>query len=577
VLRRLQTLVVLGVSVVSAPAIAVEAEEVEPNASAEAPAAKQTPAADDASAGQEAAPVKEAPVADEAAAAKVPAGVDSHADVSAAHTDEENSSAPTDGWHLEAHGYFRAPLIMGLSSRPDPDDPNGRLNTQVSFGPNRIADWSYYSFGYTRLQEQDWAELAVHVKKKHVDAALGWMGYWFQGIGFRNPDASWAPGLAYLTLDTDLDIDIAGRKPNVAVTMGAFWPKYGYVEKYDTYTLGRFRQMGEETNIKIPLGSDLTTVLTQGFGAGRDGSYQGYTVGGADPIYGTIVALDLVTWLNLKLSYKKFADLGLHFNTEWTADPNLAQGTTPNSKSYGVAVKHAHLSVIGAELNVRAPYAGHLWLSPSFISVRNGWALNRSGTEVMHSLGGGGLSTSYLFWTNSPDDPTGSTGSGSLTNVGFLYENSLSSVRGKEFGTVVPDVTVSLFGLLVKSKADLPATSTLTQKTLNELKYGVDATLQATTWFGFMLRYDLVNMDMDHGGYVFSAVTPRMIFSSHFLSSERFYIQYSRYTYGDNVKLGSSWMWGSALAAGSTVFQAGPYQGRTPDRNVLKLQAEIAF
>jgi len=84
-------------------------------------------------------------------------------------------------------------------------------------------------------------------------------------------------------------------------------------------------------------------------------------------------------------------------------------------------------------------------------------------------------------------------------------------------------------------------------------------------------------MDMDHGGYIFSAVTPRMIFSSHFLSSERLYIQFSRYTYGDNVKLGASWPWGVAQVAGSTVLQQGPYLGRTPDRNVLKLQAEIAF
>ena len=363
-------------------------------------------------------------------------------------------------------------------------------------------------------------------------------------------------------------------KPNVALTLGAFWPKYGYFQKYDTFTLGRFRQMGEELNLTLPFNSDLKAVVTQGFGASRDGSYNP-DVGLAPKPYGVQVALDLITWMNLKVMYRKFFDASLHFNTEWTADPYLTRSDTSGPKSYG-EVKKAHLSVIGAEFNVRAPYAGHLWLSPSFISVRNGWALDSGsgGTEVMHSQGAIGLATSYLFWTNNPTD---STGSGSMTNVGFTYENSVSSLQGKEYGTVVPDVTFSLFGLLMKAKADLPATTTFTQKTLNEFKWGADATLQATNWFGLMLRYDLVNLDMDHGGYIFSAITPRLIFSSHYLSSERLFIQFSRYTYGDNIKLGASWPWGVAQVAGSTVLQQGPYLGRTPDRNVLKLQAEIAF
>ena len=120
----------------------------------------------------------------------------------------------------------------------------------MSYGPNRTIDANYYSFAYTRLQEQDWAEFFIHAKKKHVDAAVGWMGYWFQAVGFRNPDAAWVPGLAYLSLDTDFEV--AGLKPNIAVTVGAWWPSFGYFEKYDTYTLGRFRQIGEQLQLTVP-------------------------------------------------------------------------------------------------------------------------------------------------------------------------------------------------------------------------------------------------------------------------------------------------------------------------------------
>ena len=95
----------------------------------------------------------------------------------------EVQPAPVPGpWHIDVNGYFRAPMALGISSRPSPDslDLNtGKLvgppSTQVSYGPNRTVDANYYSFAYTRLQEQDWAEVFIHARKKHVDAAVGWI------------------------------------------------------------------------------------------------------------------------------------------------------------------------------------------------------------------------------------------------------------------------------------------------------------------------------------------------------------------------------------------------------------------
>lgn len=490
-------------------------------------------------------------------------------------TRDEPSTAPPaavegkptlEDWHTEVHGYFRAPMALGLSARPGPDNLNGPSSTQVSYGPNRTVDASYYSFAYTRLQEQDWAEVFIHEKRKHVDAAVGWMGYWYQTVGFRNPDASWVPGMAYLMLDTDFDA--GGVKPNVALTMGAWWPKFGYFEKYDTYTLGRFRQMGEQIELKAPLNDEIAAVLTEGFGTARDGSFN-YL---APPYYGAIVGLDLLTWWNAQIKYQKSFDASLHYNTEWTTDPNLTQQTT-QGKSFSDA-KRAHLTVVGVEANLRAPVAGHLWISPSFVHVRNGWALANGGTEVMHALGGVGVATNYLGWTNTPSS---STGSGTMTNVGFMYENSLSSLRGKEVGKVLPDVSASVFGLYTKSSLDLPAGSTFPQRSFKQLKYGADVTLQTLSWLGFMLRYDLVNLDMDHGGYIFSGVTARASVSSHFLSSERIYLQFTRYTYGDRMTLAGTWPWGSPLVAGNDIVQAGPYNGKVPDHNVIKLQGEVAF
>jgi hypothetical protein len=491
------------------------------------------------------------------------------------------------GWRTEVSGYFRTPISMGISSRPGPDQPSGPSSTQVSYGPNRTVDSNYYAFSYTRLQEQDWAEVFIHEKKKHVDAAVGWMGYWYQAAGFRNPDAAWAPGLAYITLDTDFrltdDGPGAGDPDNVAFTVGAFWPKFGYFEKYDTYTLGRFRQLGEQLKLTFPVSPDWTVVGVEGFGTNRDGSFNF----GSPPFYGAIVGLDLLTWWNLQVIYRKYFDIGFHYNTEWTADPNLAQqGPPPGPKSYQ-AVSEAHLTVAGAELNVRLPYAGHLWLSPSYISVRNGWALSSAGTEVMHALGGAGIATNYMAWTGSPQN---STGTGSMINFGFLYENTLSGVQGRTPYSTLPELTLSIFGLYMGSTLDLPSGTTLTQENgqpltkIRQVKYGADLTLQTLTWLSFMVRGDIVNYDMDHPGFIFATATGRVQFASHFLSSERIYIQYSRYKYGDRMTINGDWPWdvggypaSQPLVAGSSVTQQGPYSGMTPDTNVIKLQAEIAF
>jgi hypothetical protein len=120
--------------------------------------------------------------------------------------------------------------------------------------------------------------------------------------------------------------------------------------------------------------------------------------------------------------------------------------------------------------------------------------------------------------------------------------------------------------------------SMVKQNKIDQLKYGADLTLQAAEWVAFMLRGDLVNYDTNNPGYVFAAVTARVSIASHFLSSERIYLQYSRYIYGDNIKLNQNWPWGESLVQGSSIIQQAPaYAGTKPDQNVIKLQSEIAF
>jgi hypothetical protein len=590
-LRSLQSFFVLGVWLMATPAAAEEAT-AEPNsndpqsaqagttrAAAEEPASAT--AEEPTSGDRQSAQAGTASAAGEAPMAK-PAAQDQQTSSAPAAAPAAPEEKPVEepglgGWQMEIHGYFRAPFSMGFSSRPDPETRvvgsspptyTGSDQLQISYGPTRTVDANYYSFAYTRLQEQDWAQLFIHAKKKHVEAVIGWMGYWFQGAGFRNPDAEWVPGNAYLTLDTD--VEVASLTPNIALTVGAWWPRFGYAEKYDTYTLGQFRQLGEQLRLTIPVNPDLTVTLVQGFGTNRDGNF---LINSPPPYQGNI-GLDLLHYENLEVRYKEYVDVGLHYNNEWTRDPYLWQdGTSP--KAYGDARK-AHLTVIGAEANLFAPYAGRLWISPSYLTVQNGWALDWAGTEVMHSIGGMGIAQNYMGFTNTGNS---STGTGKMVNLGFLYENTLSNVQGKEPAKEAPEVTVSAFGLMANASLDLPVGSAITQNEINQFKWGADVTVQALDWLAFMARYDQVNYDMDNPGFIFSAITiPRIIISSHFLSSESIYIQYSRYRYGDKMVLAGTWPWNTPIVVGTDQYQAGSYNnGLKPDADVIRVQATVDF
>ncbi|MEO8184034.1 MAG: hypothetical protein ABI895_34875 [Deltaproteobacteria bacterium] len=534
-LRKLQALLVLMAAVVAFPAAAQE-----PTSEDNAP---EEPAAD-----------QERSSEGKAEAPPSPSG-------------EGQPVEPAAGWQVYATGYFRAPLAIGISPRRSPDNPQGPAKMQLSYGPNRTIDANYYSFAYTRLQEQDWSEVFVHAKTKHIHAVVGAMGYWFQAAGFRNNDAAWTPGVAYLTFDTDFAL--AGLQPNVALTAGAWWPKFGAFPKYDTYTLGQFRHLGEQLRLTIPVNPDVTLSLVQGFGSARDGSSNIL----APPPYQATVGLILLHYEHVELTLGKYVDVALHYNSEWTRDANLYQSTVVG-RSYTNA-SEASLTTLGAEATLRAPVVGSLWLSPSYIRVKNGWALGEAGTEVMHSLSGEGLATNYLAWSGSLTD---STGSGSMINLGFLYENTLSGILGKPRGGVSPEVTLNVFGLFTDISLDLPEGSVITQDRMGQLKYGADVNVQALDWLSLMLRWDEVNYNMgNHPGYAFAAITPRVTFSTHFFGGESIYLQYSRYTYGDQMTLSGRWPWGTPLVAGSDIVQGGTYAGHKPDMDVVKLQATVAF
>jgi hypothetical protein len=461
--------------------------------------------------------------------------------------------APKPSWDVSFSGYFRAPIMLGVSRRPDPEQPDGPRHLQLTYAPNRLLDADYNSFGYTRLEESDWAEVYVTAKRPHVEATVAFMGGWYGWAGYANPDAGWLPAQAWVDLNTD--VALGPLKPHVDLKGGVFWQRWGMFDKYDTYLFGRFHQAGAAVEAHLPFANGAEARLVEGFGTNRNGAADAGT------------GLTLMHYTHLGVRYAKRFDVGVYYNTSWTRDPTLfvagdmmadsMEATVgPNGEPGGgdyADARAARMTVFGADVDLQLPRLGHGWVAASRIDVTNGWALPNI-VEVMHSPGGLGVAQNYLAWGEA-----GSTGSGEVTNLAVLYESSLRGLAAEPEGSL-PDLGLSVFGMLAHARRDLLPDAVLADD-LSQLKWGTDLTLKLYPWLAFMLRYDSVDLDTARSGQAFRVITPRVTFTSHALATENIWLQYSRYFYDDDVALPTS--------------PSQPYPN--PDKHVVKLQANLTF
>ena len=212
-------------------------------------------------------------------------------------------------------------------------------------------------------------------------------------------------------------------------------------------------------------------------------------------------------------SLQRLRPRGAPLQPQWTRDPFLTQRGSPG-QAYPDA-REAKFTTVGGEVDVRIPRAGRLWVSPSYTRVKNGWALAEGGTELMHGVGAAGFATNYLAWNSNSDN---STGTGSTFNLGFLYENKLSNVLGKVPGSVMPEVTLSAFGLFIDSQMELTEPLRCRWTQLGQMKYGADLTVHAQV-SGPRARWNEVQLQLDESASS-SRDHGRITFSSNFLSTE---------------------------------------------------------
>jgi len=197
---------------------------------------------------------------------------------------------------MEVSGYFRAPVAMGLSSRPGPDNWRSLQHAGV-VRPNRTVDAELFQL---RLHATARARLGGGLqstqRRSMFDARSG-DGYWFQSVGFRN---RMQHGTGPWPISRSTRTSLLPTQRTFAHGGGLFGRALGISRSTTPSCSGAFAKIGEQLKLTVPLPSGLTVSVVQSFGTGRDGSFN-YL---APPFYGAITGLDLLTWAKRQLTYR---------------------------------------------------------------------------------------------------------------------------------------------------------------------------------------------------------------------------------------------------------------------------------
>lgn len=440
---------------------------------------------------------------------------------------------------LSMHGYFRAPMRFSRVPREQ-----GTIRTDNGFSEGKydyrtplLIDDDYYQSGflYLPVNERAWHETYLSVGNERLTATVGLHGSQFADTEDWNNERQFGVAQGWLTYRYSPLKDL-----NLRVKGGAFWDRFGYLPKYDTYIFGRTHQTGVQARAEYQAG-DLTFWLLDGVGTHSEAikSSKGLT---------------MVHYANAGASWRRNLELGLFYLNASTAD----------KRPYQQDLTDASLRVLGADVRVNTP-AGRLHLAYSTIRADKVKFLS-SALEVMHSYGRL-VMDNYL-------GPQSNDGTGTLSNLAFQYDLSVADLaRGFGLSQSNPlpwggDVTASVFGLMTKVTSDQKTDTTDANTTreskkdgVTKWKWGTEVGWRATEWVGAYLRYDRVLPDVDDSATGYRVISPRVALFTHFFTNEAIFVQYSTYSYKDAVTL-----------------RQGQEAGITkPDEKVFKVQAQISY
>ena len=171
-----------------------------------------------------------------------------------------------DGWGMDFHGYFMAPMRVGVGKRELRTDPTYE-SEQSKFTAHApiVPDDQYLGYQHTSHNKRSWAELYFSIGNETVQGTVALQAWNFSDIGFTRPQAQMGIGQAFLSITPKFR-----RSPvKLRVKVGGHDNRYGMAGKYDqgayeTYLFGRTRYLGETVGVDIPY-RNLTFTVEHGF------------------------------------------------------------------------------------------------------------------------------------------------------------------------------------------------------------------------------------------------------------------------------------------------------------------------
>ena len=414
-----------------------------------------------------------------------------------ANEDDAAPSAPgkgLEGVKLELHGYARMPLMTQGTREP------------------YLVDNDYYlsGFAYTRLYEPDWAELHFSASKGDYKVEFGMFASLYSDYAQATISNQLGIAQASVTATNFLDV------PRLAVQVGVFWDRYGYIEPYDTYVFGRTHQGGA----KVAYQFDNGARLQGGIGIHQADLQQNL---GMTPIL-HIAGVQLVT---------KELELGAYFLRTWTRDHRQLS-----------PIQDGTMYVAGVDAKYRLPqHHGTAYLAFGYYHMDKSLYLAPA-LEVMHSTGGRGITENFLGLDAS------NNGSGTMYTLA-------TDTTVKLF----PKAAVRVFGMSTWVRSpQVDEMDPLKNKDRRlYFKWGTEPSYLLLPKLRASLRYDRVILDLYDSSDSFHVLSPRL--SVPLDGWGELFVQYSHYWYGDKIQLRSGQV---------------PLETK-PDANVFKIQAQAVW
>ena len=241
------------------------------------------------------------------------------------------------------------------------------------------------------------------------------------------------------------------------------------------------------------------------------------------------------------------------------------------------AVDPSHIWVCGLEGHLDSPRFGNAYVGYAHLDAQRVLSLS-DGLQTIQSANGLGLTQNYLnptlpYLSRATALVPGSQGdNGKIDTVLFQYMVRLASLM--ELPATGRDLTVAVFGMFNHVSGD-KLQDNKTQGSQDKIKVGAEAQYSFWRYMTAGLRVDRVAPNGGNSELAYSALSPRLVFHSNWLSREYFLLSYTRYFLGSGFD--TKGFPDPTNASYSFVDLASPSARYPVDKNLLVFSANIAF